>query len=162
MTSTAHCGLECVMRQDCLYKMNLNSSFLPSPPQRRLLRRAKKRKRSPGDLVKRRQRHLSYQLQTPPSTPCPEPDQSTLESGMFGVNRNICLDLFPPWTLPVSSPQSWLPPSSSWCTPTPSPGPCPPTPWLSSNMAESSPVYCDGCNSWGNFLTVTVSQSRAL
>ena len=134
--------------------------FLHSQPERRLLRA---KKRSLGELVKRRQRYLSYQLsQTPPSTPCPEPDQSTLESGMFGVNRNICLDLFPPWTLPVSSPQSWLPPSSSWCTPTPSPGPCPPTPWLSSNMAEASPVYCDGCKSWGNFLTVTVSQSRAL
>ena len=46
------------------------SPFLPSLPQRRVLRRAKKRRRSPGDLVKRRQRHISYQLsQSPPSTP---------------------------------------------------------------------------------------------
>jgi len=135
---------------------------LPSPPQRRLL---KAKKRSLGELVRRRQRLLSYQLnQTPPSTPCtlPEPDQSTLESGEFGGNRNVCLDLFPSWTPPVSSPQSWLPPSISWCPPTPSPGPpCPPTPWLSSNIAPPSPVYCDGCQRWGNLLTVTVSQSRA-
>jgi hypothetical protein len=46
-----------------------HSPFLPSLPQRRVLRRAKKRRRSPGDLVKIRQHHISYQFCQSPSIP---------------------------------------------------------------------------------------------
>ena len=54
------------------------SPFYPSPPRGRLLRRARK-KRSLGDLLRRRQRLIEYQLNhTPSSSPSkPEPDQST-------------------------------------------------------------------------------------
>ena len=148
---------------------SLSAPFFPSPPQRSILI-AKKRKRSVGELVRRRQRHLSYQLsQTPPTTPCLEPEQSTLESGDFGVNRNISLDSFPSgdwsssWLTPsrcMPTPSPFLPTPSSYL-PSPSPCPCPPTPWMSNNMAPPSPVYCDGCQKWGNLLTVTISQSRA-
>ena len=135
-------------------KPSFSAPFLPSPPRRRVLRRTKKRKRSPGELVKRRQRHLSYQLnQTPPSsTSFPEPDQSTLESGNFEMDRNMCL--FPPWNpFFPSSPESLLP--------TPSPPPFPsPLPRMSDNLAPQSPVFCDGCHRWGNLLTVTISQGR--
>ena len=60
------------------------SSFSSSPPQRKV-RRAKKR-RSPGDLAKRRHRLISFHLShTPPSTPCKlEPDQSSLEYSCWG------------------------------------------------------------------------------
>ena len=158
-------------------KPSFSVPFFSSQPPRRMLV-ARKRKRSLGELVKRRQRHLSYQLsQTTPSSPCLEPEQSTLESGDRLNLRS--LDSFPAgdWTpswlapsqnMPTSSPylpksSPYLPTSSpepSPYLPTSSPGPCPPTPCLSSNMAPPSPVYCDGCHRWGNLLTVTVSQTR--
>ena len=64
----------------------------PPTPQGRLIRRAKKR--SAGDLAKRRQHLVSFQLShTPPSTPnksepelspLSEPEQSPLEPGSWG------------------------------------------------------------------------------
>ena len=88
--------------------------FSSSPPRRMLV--AKKRKRSLGELVKRRQRHLSYQLsQTTPSSPCLEPEQSSLESGDRLNLRS--LDSFPAgdWT------PSWLAPSQNMPTSFPLP-----------------------------------------
>ena len=53
------------------------SPFYPSPPLGELMR-ARKKKRSTGELLKRRQRHLAYQLRhTPPSTPS-KPSQTDL------------------------------------------------------------------------------------
>ena len=72
--------------------MSVPVSPQPQTPHGRLLRRAEKR--SAGDLAKRRQRLVSFQLShTPPSTPnksepelspLSEPDQSPLESGSWG------------------------------------------------------------------------------
>ena len=59
----------------------------------------------------------------------------------------------------LSSPQSWWP--SPGLVSSPSPALSPPPAWLSSNMAPPSPAYCDGCQRWGNLLSVTVSQTRA-
>jgi hypothetical protein len=173
----------------------------PPTPQGRLIRKAKKR--SAGDLAKRRQRLVSFQLHhTPPSTPStpyrPEPEQSPLESGIWGshpgswrldlkessASRRLDLvdssskDLSSPgiplvqrrqledysnhtnpYLLYPSSPLSWWP--SPGCSSLTSPGPCPPPTWLPSNMAPTSPAYCDGCQRWGNLLSVTVSQTRA-
>ena len=57
---------------------------------------------------------------------------------------------------PPPPPQNWWqPPCWAWA-PTPSPGPSTPT------CQPASPVYCDGCHSWGNLLAVTVSQARGL
>jgi hypothetical protein len=147
------------------------SPFYPSPPHGRLLRRARKHKSSSGDLLRRRQRLIAYQLNhTPPSTPSkPEPDQSSLESGSLGRNSGSWSlgshleeesypsnsTLLPPW-----SPQPWWS-SPGWETPPP-PGPPPSPTWLPSNMTPpSSPAFCDGCQRWGNLLSVTVSQTRA-
>jgi hypothetical protein len=63
-------------------------------PQGRVFRKAKKR-RSAGELVKRRQRLIFFQLShTPPSTPSKsEPDLSSLESGSWGGQpRTLRLD----------------------------------------------------------------------
>jgi hypothetical protein len=57
-----------------------------------------------------------------------------------------------------SSPQSWWP--SPGLVYSPSPALSPPQAWLSDNMAPPSPAYCDGCQRWGNLLSVTVSQTR--
>ena len=154
------------------------SPFYPSPPRGRLLKRARKRKRSSGDLMRRRQRLIAYQLShTPPSTPSkPEPDQSSLESVVWGgysgswslgtsqgPRRHLEEESYPSNStlLPPWSPQSWWP-SPGWVT-SPSPSPSPPQAWLASNMAPppSSPAFCDGCQRWGNLLSVTVSQTRA-
>ena len=157
------------------------SSPSPQPTKSRVYRRIWKRKRSPGELQRRRQRQFDYQNT---STPCmPEPE-SKLESGSweggsvtwdwnssdlgdrcFGgggyswgtpqgergyversSNLNNSTVLSPP------TPQNWWQPPC-WA-PTPSPGPTTPT------SQPASPVYCDGCHSWGNLLTVTVSQAR--
>ena len=66
--------------------MIADTSPLLLTPQGRVFRRAKRRRRSAGDLVKRRQRLVSFQLShTPPSTPCKsEPELSSLESGSWG------------------------------------------------------------------------------
>lgn len=114
------------------------SPYSPSQPQRRVLLRAKKRKRSQVELTRRRQRLISFQLDhTPPPTPHkPEPDQPTLESGSWGCSS-------PGW-VPAPLPGHSLPPA-----------------WVSSNMAPPSPAFCDGCQRWGNLLSVTVSQTRA-
>ena len=157
----------------------------PSPlltPQGRTFRKAKKR--SAGDLAKRRQRLISFQLShTPSSTPTEsEPELSSLESGSWGghpgtwrldtqdlspgipLGQRSSMDDFSNQTNPhllcyPPSPQSW------WPTPglmsSPSPAPSPPSAWLSRNMAPPSPAYCDGCQRWGNLLSVTVSQTRA-
>jgi hypothetical protein len=141
------------------------SPFLPSPPQRKVLRRAKKRKRSPGDLAKRRQRLISYQFsQTQPSTPSkPEPEQSTLESGSWGgFPGSMDWNSTPAARmLDSGSRSSWRFSSGTPLgMPTPPPSPCSPPSWLSNNMAPPSPVYCDGCQRWGNLLSVTVRQTR--
>lgn len=53
-------------------------SSSPSHPHKRVLRKATKRRRPPGDLAKRRQSLVSSQLShTPPTTP--KPEQSPLE-----------------------------------------------------------------------------------
>ena len=179
------------------YFSSMSVKVLPQPltPQGRLLRRAKKR--SAGDLAKRRQRLVSFQLShTPPSTtnksepalsPLSEPEQSLLESGSWeshpgswsldlresSASRKLDLggsnpqpgiplvlrrqmedysNLINPHLLYPLSPQSWLP-SPSFATST-SPCPCPPP-------TPPSPAYCDGCQRWGNLLSVTVSQTRA-
>ena len=147
------------------------SPFYPSPPRGRLLRRARM-KRSLGDLLRRRQRLIEYQLNhTPSSTPSKlEPDQSSLESASLGLHLGswsspqgqgcaFAPTLLPP---PLGSPQHWWP-SPGWAPP---PLPCPPSPppsWLASSLAPppSSPAFCDGCQRWGNLLSVTVSQTRA-
>ena len=56
---------------------------------------------------------------------------------------------------PPPPPQNWWQPCWAWA-PTPSPGPSTPT------CQPASPVYCDGCHSWGNLLAVTVTQARGL
>ena len=151
-------------------------------PQGRVFRKAKKR-RSAGELVKRRQRLISFQLShTPPSTPSKsEPDLSSLESGSWGdhpggrssqdlsspgilLGQGSSMDNYSNQTNPhllsyPSSPQSWWP--SPGLVSSPSPAPSPPPAWLSSNMGPPSPAYCDGCQRWGNLLSVTVSQTRA-
>ena len=94
------------------------SPFYPSPPRGRLLRRARK-KRSLGDLLRRRQRLIEYQLNhTPSSTPSKlEPDQSSLESASLGLHLGswsspqgqgcaFAPTLLPP---PLGSPQHWWP-----------------------------------------------------
>ena len=168
------------------------SPFYPSTPRRKLLRKGTKKKRSSGDLAKRRQRLITFQLShTPPSTPLKlEPDQSTLESSNWGG----CLGSWGLDSKPVTSrmdlgnslgtplghgrcveedsnqlnPNLLYPPSpQSWCTSpgwvsTPLPAPCPPQAWMSSNMAPPSPAFCAGCQRWGNLLSVTVSQTRAM
>ena len=188
-----------------LLETPLKSEFSPHshrPPQRRIMR-AKKRRRSPGDLAKRRQRLISYQLShTPPTTPRKlEPDMSLLESRFGSGSR------FDSWMTPTSSrlelgsnqetlfsfrkplehekcleddsnltnpyllhpsPTMSLWPSPGWVPlpllPTPCspsvPAPCSPPAWLSSNMTPTSPAFCEGCQQWGNLLSVTVSQSR--
>ena len=75
------------------------STYIPSQAQRRVIRIAKKRKRSIGDLSRRRQRLMSFQLEhTPTSTPHKlEPEISTLES-RCGVDSHqelteTCVDL---------------------------------------------------------------------
>ena len=139
------------------------SPFYPSPPRGRLLRRARK-KRSIGDLMRRRQRLIEYQLNhTPPVTPSkPEPDQSSLESGSLGLHsgswswdspQGPSTFLSPPWSL-----QHWWP-TPGWAT-TPLPCPSPPPTWTAP-PPSSSPAFCDGCQRWGNLLSVTVSQTRA-
>ena len=35
-------------------------------------------------------------------------------------------------------------------------------PYLPGQVTQSSPVFCDGCHSWGNLLAVTVSQTRGM
>ena len=152
----------------------------PPTPQGRLIRRAKKR--SAGDLAKRRQRLVSFQLHhTPPSTPStpykPEPEQSPLESGIWGshpgswrldlkessasslVQRRQLEDYSNhtnPYLLYPSSPLSWWPsPGNSSLT---SPGPCPPPTWLPSNMAPTSRPTVMAVRGG---VTVTVSQTRA-
>jgi hypothetical protein len=123
-------------------------------PQGRVFRRAKRRRRSAGDLVKRRQRLVSFQLShTPPSTPSKsEPELSSLESGSWGGHQYISppgislgqrsyMDNYSNQTNPhllsyPSSPQSWWP--SSGCVSSPSPAPSPPPAWLSNNMAPPS------------------------
>ena len=188
------------------YSSSLSRAVSPglTTPQRRPLLRAKKR--SAGDLAKRRQRLVSFQLShTPPSTPneskpeqspLSEPEQSPLESGSWGshpgswrlespasrrmdfavsssqaaisspemplVQRRQLEDysnLTNPYLLSPSSPLSWWP--SPGCPSLTSPGPCPSPTWLPSNMASPNPAYCDGCQKWGNLLSVTVSQTRA-
>ena len=52
-------------------------------------------------------------------------------------------------------PQNWWQPCWAW-PPTTSPGPSTQT------CQPASPVYCDGCHSWGNLLAVTVTQARGL
>ena len=146
-------------------------------PQGRVFMRAKRRRRSNGDLAKRRQRLVSFQLShTPPSTPSKsEPELSSLESGSWGGHQDLSppgislgqrsyMDNYSNQTNPhllsyPSSPQSWWP--SSGFVSSPSPAPSPPPAWLSNNMAPPSPAYCDGCQRWGNLLSVTVSQTRA-
>jgi hypothetical protein len=141
------------------------SPFLPSLPQRRVLRRAKNRRRSPGDLVKRRQRHISYQFCQSPSTPSyPEPEQSTLESaswGGFPGNMDWTTSTPAPRRLDSGNRNSWMFSSGTPVgVPTPSPSPCSTPPWLSDNMEPPSSAYCDGCKMWGNLLSVTVRQAR--
>ena len=151
------------------------SPFYPSPPRGRLLRREGKKKRSQGDLLRRRRRLITYQLEhTPPSTPSkPEPDQSQLESGCLGGYSGSSFlfssTLPSPWSQPLWSSPGWgtalgpsPPPTSGWRTSPPGPSPPPPPTWLPSNMAPpSSPAFCDGCQRWGNLLSVTVSQTRS-
>ena len=133
--------------------------ILPDPPLRRLIRVAKRR-RSPGDLAKRKQRLFDHQKnQFHPIPHTPEPEQSRLESGSW-AGEPLRLD----WTWsggssdfredPPSPPESW------WSSPSPSLPTSPP--WLTSNMAPPSPVFCDGCQRWGNLLSVTVSQTTGL
>ena len=165
----------------------------PSPqlltPQGRVFIRAKKRRRSSGDLQKRRQRLISFQLShTPPSSPSKsEPEQSSLESNntvghpcfrkldlsesfasawtQLG-HRSASLDSNQtnPHLLSASFPQPRWPFPGFLSPPYPAyyppPAPSPPT-WLSDNMAPPSPAYCNGCQRWGNLLSVTVSQTRA-
>ena len=132
-----------------------------------------------GDLHRRRQRLLSFQLShTPPSTPSKlEPEQSSLESGSTGGHygswrldpstsfdsghRSNLQDSNQnnPHLLFASSPQSWWPFPGSLSPPSLAPPPAPA--WLPNSMAPPSPAYCDGCQRWGNLLSVTVSQTRA-
>ena len=133
----------------------------PDPPPRRMIRRAKKR--SLGDLARRRQRFDSYKNNQAQPFPCtPEPDQSRLESSSWvgGPRRLDWSGMTDVREDPPSS-QPWCSSSTGWMY-SPSPGPPSPPPWLSSNMAPPSPVYCDGCHSWGNLLTVTVSPARGI
>ena len=132
----------------------------PDPPPRRMIRRAKKR--SHGDLARRRQRQSSFQKNKAQSFPhTSEPDQSILESSSWVGGGPRRLDWIGMTDLREDppSPQSWCSSSTDGWMYSPSPGPLSPPapPWLSSsNMSPSSPVYCDGCHSWGNLLTVTV------
>ena len=138
------------------------SPISPAHPPGRLISRARKRRRTPGDLVKRRERLLTYQYNQAHLLPhTPEPEQSTLESGSW-VGGPLRLD----WSdtdfrKDTASPHTWWSPYTGWMS---SPSPSPPTPasWLSSNMAPPSPAYCDGCQRWGNLLSVTVSQTRGI
>ena len=144
------------------------SPISPVHPPGRLIRQARRRRRSPGDLVKRRQRLLTYQYNQSHLLPhTPEPEQSTLESGSW-VGGPLRLD----WS-GITDFREYLPPAQTLCSSSTgwmsSPSPVPPTPpvsppasWLSSNMAPTSPAYCDGCQRWGNLLSVTVSQSRGI
>ena len=103
------------------------STSIPSQAQRRVIRVAKKRKRSIGDLSRRRQRLLSFQLEhTPPSTPHKlEPETPTLESVCWGgFLSSGKLDSSSPGWIPQPTtwpPQSWCPPG--WMSP-PLPIPC--------------------------------------
>ena len=133
----------------------------PDPPPRRMIRRAKKR--SLGDLARRRKRLSTYQNNQAHPFPCtPEPEQSRLESSCWlgGPRRLDWSGMTDVREDPPSS-QPWCSSSTGWMY-SPSPGPPSPPPWLSSNMAPPSPVYCDGCHSWGNLLTVTVSPARGI
>ena len=135
------------------------SPISPDPPPRRLISRVKKRRRSPGDLAKRRQRlndHQNNQAHLFPHTP--EPEQSRLESGSWAGDP-----LWIDWTCSGGSSDFREDPPSQqswWSSPSPAPQTSPP--WLTSNMTPPSPVYCDGCQRWGNLLSVTVSQTRGL
>ena len=137
------------------------SPISTDPPPRRMIRRAKKR--SPGDLSRRRKRLHTYQNnQTNPFPSTPEPEQSRLESSSWvGGPRRLDWSGMTEFREDPPSSQSGWSSSTGWRY-SPSPGPPSPPPWLSSNMAPPSPVYCDGCHSWGNLLTVTVSQARAI
>ena len=87
-------------------------------------------------------------LPAPDSTihPMPRARGITLESGYIGVNRNLCLDLFP--SLTSSSSQSWLSPS----------GACPHPPL-------APPVHhhqCHGCQTtWHHHPLSTVMAATA-
>merc|ERR1719508_206128 len=73
------------------------------------------------------------------------------ERGYVERNSNIynTTVLSPPPT------QNWWQPCWTWA-PTPSSGPSTPT------CQPASPVYCDGCRSWGNLLAVTFTQARGM
>ena len=131
------------------------------PPPRKMIRRAKKR--SMGDLARRRQRYYSYQKNHAHPFPLtPEPDKSVLESSSWaGGPRRLDWSGMTDRCKDVPSSLSWCSSSTGWMY-SPSPGPPSPPPWLYSNMALPSPVYCDGCHSWGNLLTVTVSPTRGI
>ena len=105
-------------------------------------------------IAKRRQRLFDHQKnQAQPFPHTPEPEQSRLESGSW-VGDPLWLD----WTWSGGSTdfrEDPLSPPQSWCS-LPSP------PWLTSNMAPTFPIYCDGCQRWGNLLSVTISQTRGL
>jgi hypothetical protein len=80
----------------------------------------------------------------------PPGQRRNVELNSTTMNTNV---LFPPPS------QTW------WASPGWDPACCPSTPqtWMqTSNLAPPSPVYCDGCHSWGNLLSVTVSQTRGL
>ena len=156
----------------------VTSSPAPRPTPSRVYRRIWKRKRSPGELQRRQQRLFAYQNT---SSPCiTEPEQ--LESGSWEGGRN-CSELgdryyggggysygtqqdekgyvernsnsYNTTVLSPPPPQNWLQPCWAWA-PTPSPGPS------TTTCQPASPVYCDGCHSWGNLLAVTVTQARGL
>ena len=158
------------------------SPISPVHPQERQISRARRRRRSPGDLAKRKQRLLTYQYNQAHLFPhTPEPEESSLESGSW-VGGPLRLDwsgieyqpspqtwwpsstscMSSPSPAPPTPPQTWWPSSTGWMS-SPSPAPPPPASWMSSNLAPpSSPAYCDGCQRWGNLLSVTVSQSRGI
>ena len=103
---------------------------------------SEKRKRSTGDLSKRRQRLLSFQLEhTPPSPHKLEPETTTLESGCWGGSG--MLDSSSPGRIPPPipwPPQSWCPPG--WASPPPT-APCHPQPWCSPSwMSPLLPAPC--------------------
>ena len=136
------------------------SPISPDPPPRRMIRRAK---RSAGDLARRRKRLHTYQNNQAYSFPrTPEPEKSRLESSSWaGGPRRLDWSGMSDIREDPPTPHSGWSSSTGWMY-SPSPGPPSPPPWLSSNMAPPSPVYCDGCHSWGNLLTVTVSQARGI
>ena len=134
---------------------SFRASFLSilSQPTSEIVRRAKKRRRSPGDFSKRRQRLISFQPSHTPTVT--HADQYSLESGCWGVPLGSwSLDITPTTSRQESlfsfvtplgnrrrveedsnlTNQSWWP-SPGWVR-TPFPTPCLPSAWLSSKITQ--------------------------